>query len=64
MRSDLPNQLAVLRGTLREVNAEWRALVSESGNAAKLSRLADLRTQRLALMTRIFEIERSQRRTG
>jgi hypothetical protein len=57
MRKELPDQLAVLKLVLSEVNAEWRALARQSGSAAKLSRMGELRTQRLALMTRIFNIE-------
>ena len=56
MRKELPDQLALL--TLREVNAEWRELARQSGSAAKLSRMGELRTQRLALMTDLFNIER------
>jgi hypothetical protein len=64
MRKELPDQLAVLRLMLSDVNAEWRDLASQSGSAAKLSRMGELRTQRLALMTRIFNVEQSERRAG
>ena len=61
MRKELPDQLAVLTLMLSEVNAEWRELARQSGSTAKLSRMGELRTQRLALMTRIFNVEQSER---
>ena len=61
MRKQLPDQLAVLRLMLSEVNAEWRELARQSGSTGKLSRMGELRTQRLALMTRIFNVEQSER---
>jgi antitoxin component HigA of HigAB toxin-antitoxin module len=64
MRKELPDQLAVLRLMLSDVNAEWRDLARQSGSAAKLSRMGELRTQRLALMTRIFNAEQSERLAG
>jgi antitoxin component HigA of HigAB toxin-antitoxin module len=64
MRKELPDQVAVLKLMLSEVNAEWRELARQSGSAAKLSRLAELRTQRLALMTRIFNMEQQERLAG
>jgi antitoxin component HigA of HigAB toxin-antitoxin module len=64
MRKELPNQLAVLKLVLSEVNAEWRALARQIGSAAKLSRMGELRTQRLAVMTRIFNIEHQERLAG
>jgi hypothetical protein len=64
MRKQLPDQHAVLKLMLSEVNAEWCELARQSGSAAKLSRMADLRTQRLALMTRIFNIEHQERLAG
>jgi hypothetical protein len=57
MRKELPEHVAVLRLMLSEVNTEWQALVRQSGSTAKLSRMAELRILRLALMTRIFSIE-------
>ena len=57
MRKELPDQLAVLTMMLREVNAEWRELARQSGSTAKLSRMGELRTQRLALVTHLFKIE-------
>ena len=64
MRKELPDQLAVLRLMLSDVNVEWRELARQSGSAAKLSRMGELRTQRLALMTRIFNVEQSERLAG
>jgi hypothetical protein len=64
MRKELPSQLSVLKLMLSEVNAEWRELARQSGSAAKLSRMGELRTQRLALMTRIFNIEQQERLAG
>jgi hypothetical protein len=64
MRKELPDQAAVLKLILTEVNAEWRELARQSGSAAKLSRMGELRTQRLALMTRIFNMEQQERLAG
>ena len=64
MRKELPDQLAVLRLMLSEVNAEWRELARQTGSDAKLSRMGELRTQRLALMTRIFNLEYQARLAG
>lgn len=64
MRKELPDQLTVLEVMLNDVNAEWRALARQSGSGAKLSRLGELRKQRLALVTRIFNIEQSERLAG
>jgi hypothetical protein len=64
MRKELPDQLAVLRLMLSDVNAEWRALARQNGSAAKLWLMGELRTQRLALMTRIFNIEQHKRLAG
>jgi hypothetical protein len=64
MRKQLPNQLAVLKLMLSGVNAEWRELARQSGSATKLSRMGELRMQRLALMTRVFNIEQSERLAG
>jgi hypothetical protein len=41
----------LLREMLVEVNVEWQALSRQSGTDAKLSRMSELRAQRLALMT-------------
>ena len=54
----------LLRMMLGEVNREWRDLSRQSGNEAKLSRMGDLRAQRLALMTEIFELDQKSRRAG
>lgn len=64
MRKELPDQLAVLKLMLSEVNTEWRERARQSGSTAKLSRMGELRTQRLALMTRIFNIEQQERLAG
>jgi hypothetical protein len=64
MRKELPDQLAVLKLVLYEVNTEWRELARQRRSAAKLSRMGELRTQRLALMTRIFNIEHHERLAG
>jgi hypothetical protein len=64
MSTQLADQLAVLKLILSEVNAEWRELARQSGGAAKLSRMGELRTQRLALTTRILNIEQQKRRAG
>jgi len=62
MKKGLPDQLelAALKLLLREVNGEWRELARKNGSAAKLSRLGELRAQRLALTTSIFNIERQE----
>jgi hypothetical protein len=54
----------ILRTMLANVNTEWRLLARESGNDAKLSRMSELRSQRLALVSALFEIERGQRKAG
>ena len=54
----------VLREMLRRVNAEWRTLTRQSGSEAKLSRMSELRSQRLALMTEIFDLDQKSRRVG
>ena len=64
MRKQLPDQVAVLKLMLSEINAEWRELARQSGSAAKLSRMGELRTQRLALMTRMFKLEQHKRLAG
>lgn len=46
------------------VHAEWRDLSRQSGSEAKLSRMTELRTQRLDLMTEIFERDQSERKAG
>jgi hypothetical protein len=51
--------VAVLRKRLSKVNAEWQALTrQEHRSPAKLERMNELRTRRLALMTELFEIDR------
>jgi hypothetical protein len=55
---------ALLRELLGKVNAEWRALSRQSGTEAKLSRMSELRAQRLALMTEIFDLDLKIRRAG
>ena len=54
----------LLRTMLANVNTEWRLLARQSGNEAKLSRMSELRSQRLALVSALFEIERENRRAG
>ena len=54
----------LLRMMLGEVNREWRELSRQTGNEAKLSRMSELRAQRLALMTEIFELDQKSRRAG
>jgi hypothetical protein len=54
----------VLREMLGRVNAEWRILTRQSGSEAKLSRMSELRSQRLALMTEIFDLDQKSRRAG
>jgi hypothetical protein len=54
----------LLREMLVEVNAEWQALSRQSGTDAKLSRMSELRAQRLALMTEIFNLDLKMRRAG
>jgi hypothetical protein len=53
-----------LRTMLANLNAEWRLLTRQSGNEAKFSRMSELRLQRLALVSALFEIERRQRKAG
>ena len=43
---------------------QWQALVRQSGSTAKLSRMAELRILRLALITRIFSIEQREGLAG
>lgn len=57
-------QRELLREMLGKVNAEWRLLARQSGSHAKLSRMGELRSQRLALMTKIFELDQQSRRAG
>lgn len=64
MRRDHHEQLAVLRGMLARVNAEWRDLARQSGSEAKLSRMCELRSQRLALMSEVFDLEQRVRKAG
>ena len=48
-----------LRRRLGAVNAEWRVLSREpSKQAARLVRMEELRSERLMLMTALFEFER------
>jgi hypothetical protein len=54
----------MLRTMLANVNVEWRLLARHSGNDAKLSRMSELRSQRLALVSALFEIERGRRKAG
>lgn len=54
----------LLRVMLGEVNREWRELSRQTGNEAKLSRMAELRAHRLALMTEIFELDQKSRRAS
>lgn len=49
---------------LSEVNRKWRELSRQTGNEANLSRLGELRGQRLALITEIFELDQKSRRAG
>ena len=62
MQDDKRREL--LREMLGKVNAEWRLLARQSGSQAKLSRMGELRSQRLALMTQIFELDQQARRAG
>lgn len=61
---DQRDKLALLRGMLAEVNTEWRVLARQSGSEAKLSRMSELRSRRLALMTEIFNSEQGCRKAG
>ncbi len=54
----------LLRTMLANVNTEWRLLPRQSGNDAKLSRMSELRSQRLALVSALFQIEREQRKAS
>ena len=48
-----------LRRLLGAVNAEWRALSREmSKHSSRLMRMEELRSERLVLMTALFEFER------
>jgi len=48
-----------LRQRLGAVNAEWRALSREpSKHASRVMRMEKLRSERLVLMTALFEFER------
>jgi hypothetical protein len=49
---------------LAKVNAEWRDLSRATGTATKLSRLAELRSARLAFTAELFELERQERRAS
>jgi len=64
MRKELPEQLAILKLMLSQVNAEWRELARQTGRADKLLRLNELRSRRFELVTRIFSIEERQRLVG
>jgi hypothetical protein len=49
---------SLLRDMLARVNAEWRDLSRTSGTEAKLSRMRELRSSRLAITSEIFALER------
>lgn len=53
-----------LLSRLTKVNAEWRELSRVSGTEAKLSRMVELRSARLALTSELFELDRQERRAG
>jgi hypothetical protein len=61
---DEMRDIAALKENLARVNAEWRDLARQSGSEAKLSRMIELRTERLTLMTDLFELESRQRKAG
>ena len=55
----MKDEKVVLRQRLAAVNSEWRTLAREKPKcASQLGRMDELRTQRLALMTDLFEFER------
>ena len=62
MRDD--ERREVLREMLGRVDAEWRTLTRQTGSEAKLSRMSQLRSQRLALITEIFDLDQKSRRAG
>ena len=54
----------VLRQRLAAVNSEWRMLTREKPKcASQLGRMDELRTQRLVLMTELFEFDRRESST-
>jgi hypothetical protein len=56
---NMRDEKVVLRQRLAAVNSEWRMLTREKPKrASQLGRLDELRTQRLVLMTELFEFER------
>ena len=54
----------VLGKKLAKVNKEWRELSRASGREAKLSRMMELRSQRLAVTAEMFELDREERRAS
>jgi len=54
----------LLRTMLANVNTEWRLLARQSGDEAKLSRMSELRSRRLALVSALFELEQQDRKAG
>jgi hypothetical protein len=54
----------VLREMLAKVNREWRELARASGREAKLSRMIELRSQRLAVTAEMFELDLEERRAS
>jgi hypothetical protein len=53
-------EIARLRTLLRNVNRDYSALLRETGQEDKLTRLEALKGQRLALMSRIAELRRRE----
>jgi hypothetical protein len=61
MNGGHPDEVAELGKRLKEINDEYRVLVRSGPDTSRLPRMAELRTRRLELMTRIVNIEQSGR---
>lgn len=61
MNGGHPDEVSALRTKLKETNDEYRLLVRSGPDTSRLPRMAELRTRRLELMTRIVNIEQSDR---
>jgi hypothetical protein len=60
MNGGHPDEVAELGKRLKAINVEYRVLVRSGPDTSRLPRMAELRTLRLELTTRIVNIERSE----
>lgn len=54
-----PHSLAELGSRLKQVNDEYRSLVRAHSDRVRHARMAELRSQRLMLITLMFQLERA-----